>query len=76
MATKISIQKGSMSSLAVLVGFLVAVGADALAKTAGVDIPVLTQDQATVAITAAVAGLITGGMNWLKHRKKSEPAKK
>lgn len=72
MATKISIKKGSMSSITVLVGFLVAVGADALAKSFNIDVPVLTQDQATIAITAGVAGLITGVMNWLKHRTKRD----
>jgi uncharacterized membrane protein len=66
--TKISVQKGSMSMLSVLIGFAVAVGAEALAKAVGVDIPVVTQEQATVAITAAVAGVITGGLNWWKHR--------
>lgn len=67
--TKISVQKGSMSMLSVLIGFAVAVGAEALAKAVGIDVPVVTRDQATVAITAAVAGAITGGLNWLKHRK-------
>jgi hypothetical protein len=71
--TKISVQKGSMSCLSVLIGFGVAIGAEALTKAAGIDIPVVTRDQATVAITAAVAGSITGGLNWLKHRKDKKP---
>ena len=65
---KISVQKGSMSFLSVLIGFGVAVGAEALTKMMGIDVPVVTRDQATVAITAAVAGAITGGLNWWKHR--------
>jgi hypothetical protein len=69
MAAKISVQKGSMSFLAVLIGFAVAVGAEALTKAVGIDVPLVTRDQATVAITAAVAGAITGGLNWLKHKR-------
>jgi hypothetical protein len=73
MAMRISLQKGGISFIAVLVGFVVAVGSEAIAKAVGVDIPLVTRDQATVAITAAVAGAISGWLNWLKH-KKDKPA--
>ena len=69
MAAKISVQKGSVSFLSVLVGYAVAVGCQAIAMATGIDIPAVTADQATVAITAAVSGAIIGGLNWWKHRR-------
>lgn len=71
--TKISVQKGSMSLLTVLIAYSVACGASAIAAATGIDIPVIQRDQAVVAITAGLSGLITGGLNWLKHRKDVPP---
>jgi len=68
MAVKISVKKGGISLITVLVSYAVAVGAGALAKAVGVDIPADTQTQITVVITAGVTGLITGGLNWFKHK--------
>jgi len=73
MAVKISVKKGGISLITVLVSYAVAVGAGALAKVIGVDIPADTQTQITVAITAGVTGLITGGLNWFKHKKDVPP---
>jgi len=71
--TKISVQKGSMSLLTVLIAFGVATGCSAIAAATGIDIPLITRDQAVVAITAGLSGLITGGLNYLKHRKDTKP---
>jgi hypothetical protein len=73
MAAKISIRKGGVSLVTVLVSYAVAVGAGALAQAVGIDIPADTQTQITVAITAGLSGLITGGLNWVKHRKDAKP---
>jgi hypothetical protein len=73
MAAQISIKKGGMSIVTVLVSYGVAVAAGALAKAVGVDIPADSQTQITVAITAGLTGLITGGLNWLKHKKDAKP---
>ena len=73
MAVKISVKKGGISLITVLVSYAVAVGAGALAKAVGVDIPADSQTQITVAITAGLSGLITGGLNWLKHKKDAKP---
>jgi uncharacterized membrane protein len=66
----ISAQKGATSFLTVLVSYAVTVGAQALAKAVGVDVPAEMQAQVTVAVTAGIAGVITAGLNWLKHSKK------
>jgi len=71
--TKISVKKGGVSLVTVLISYAVAVGANALAKVAGIDIPEDTQAQVTVAVTATVSGLITGALNFWKHRKDAKP---
>lgn len=73
MATKISLQKGSMSFLTVIISYGVAAGATALAGVVGVTLSADSQAQITLAVTAGLTGLITGGLNWLKHRKKTVP---
>ena len=73
MSAKISAKKGGLSLVTVLVSYAVAVGAGALAKAVGVDIPSDTQAQITVVITAGLTGLITGGLNFFKHRKDAAP---
>lgn len=70
MSAKISVKKGSIGLVSVLVGYGVALGASAIASATGIDIPLATQEQCTIALTAAVSGLIIGGLNWLKHRPK------
>lgn len=73
MSKTISVKKGSIGLVAVLVGYGVAAGAQAIAKATGIDIPLATQEQCTLAVTAAVSGLIIGGLNWLKHRGDKKP---
>lgn len=75
MATKISIKKGGISLVTVLVGYVVAVAANAAAKVAGVELTQDQQAQATVAIVAVVSGALTGVLNWWKHRPKKEAPK-
>jgi len=74
MALKISLQKGAKSLVTVLVSYGVAAGATAIATTCGIDIPKETQAQIVVGVTAALSGVITGALNWLKHRK-DKPSK-
>lgn len=66
---KISTRKGITGAITVVVAFGVAIGAQALAKAAGIELPEATQGQITVALTAGVSGLLTGALNWWKHRK-------
>lgn len=73
MSTKISVKKGGIGLVSVLVGYGVAAAASAVAAATGIDIPAVTQEQATVAITAAVSGVIIGGLNWWKHKSDPKP---
>jgi len=75
MATEISLKKGGFSFLTVLISYGVAAGASALAKAVGVDLSADSQTQITLAVTAGLTGIITGGLNWLKHRKPANEKK-
>jgi hypothetical protein len=66
----ISTRKGLTGAVTVAVAFAVAAGAQALGKACGVDLPEQTQGQIAVALTAGVSGLLTGVLNWWKHRGK------
>lgn len=72
MSTKISVKKGGISVGSVLVSYIVAWASTAAAKAAGIEISADQQAQLTAAIVAGLTGLITGGMNWFKHRPKAE----
>jgi hypothetical protein len=69
MAAKISVKKGLMSVLTVVVSYGVSAGAAAIAGACGIDIPKEMQDKLVVTATAGLTGAITGALNWLKHRK-------
>lgn len=73
MATKISIQKGVKSLATVLITYGVAVGATALSSAIGIDIPEETRTQIVIAVTAGLSGVVTGALNWWKHRKDPKP---
>jgi hypothetical protein len=69
MATKISIQKGSVATLSVVVSYLVAALSLWASKKLGMAFDDAMQTQLTIAGTALLAGAITGVLNWWKHRK-------
>jgi hypothetical protein len=71
--TKISVVKGGMNLLVVLVSYLVSIGATSLTTACGIDVPLVTKDQATVAIVAGLSSVLTGGLNWWKHRRDPKP---
>lgn len=73
MATKISVQKGLKSLATVLISYGVAAGAAALSSAVGIDIPEETRAQIVIAVTAGLSGVVTGALNWWKHRK-DQPA--
>ena len=74
MAAKISLQKGSMTFLTVVVSYGVSLLAAALANHgAAVAMPADTQIQLTVAATAVLTGVITGAINWWKHKGDKKP---
>jgi hypothetical protein len=76
MATRISVTKGLKSILTVAVSYGVSAGAAAIADAIGIEIPQDMQDKIILTATAGLSGLITGALNWLKHKNdKPVPAK-
>lgn len=69
MATKISTQKGVNALVTVFVSYGVAAGAAAIATACGIDIPQDMQNRIVLVTTAGLSGVITGALNWWKHRK-------
>ena len=73
MATKISIQKGSVTALNVVVSYLVSALSVWASKKLGASFDDNMQLQLTVAGTALITGAITGALNWWKHRQPIPP---
>ena len=70
MATKISVQKGGVSALTVVISYGVSVLSLYAVKKIGLAIPDNMQSELTMVGVTLLTGLYTGFSNWIKHRKK------